>query len=289
MTTSAPPWTVRSLTERIELGPAGQAETTFTVTNNGPVDKRLVLDVVRSENAGRVVIDVPEPQQLVRHGGSVSFLVTVTAPQGTPPGECWLAARIYSADEAPEESSVLSDRVAFEIRPTPMPRRPNIWLWLIPVIVLVLVVLGVVLFLVLRDDEPAGPPPGPPVHKSGELVVTQDGPFDLDELAKAEIGEFSGLAPDADVQLFGAAIEPERFFQAANGIDMGRLPGPVPDTRQACLDLGLEPNFGLNLAEIHVGDVFCVRTSAGRLSVAEVKNKVSASKSSLTMQVTTYE
>jgi hypothetical protein len=289
MTTSAPPWTIRSLTERIELGPAGQAETTFTVTNNGPVDKRLVLDIVRSDNAGQAVIDVPKPQQLVPHGGSVSFLVTVTARPGTPPGECWLAARVYSADEAPEESSVLSDRVAFEIKPTTAPPKPKIWIWLIPVLVLVLVVLGVVVFLLLRDDEPPPPPPGPPIHKSGQLVVTQDGPFDLDELTKAEVGEFSGLAPDADVQLFGAAIEAERFFQAAQGIDMGRLPGPVPDTRQACLDLGVGPTFGLNLAEIHVGDVFCVRTSAGRLSVAEVKSKVSASKSSLTMQVTTYE
>lgn len=286
MTTSAPPWTIRSLTERIELGPTGQAETTFTVTNSGPVDKRLVLDIVRSDNAGQVIIDVPKPQQLVPHGGSVSFLVTVTARPVTPPGECWLAARVYSADEAPEESSVLSDRVAFEIKPATEPPRPKIWIWLIPVIVLVLAVLGVVLFLLLRDgDEPApAPPPGPPVHKSGELIITDDGPFDLDELAPVPRG-----APEAEVELFGAGIEAERFFQTAQGIDMGRLPGPAPDPRQACLDLGVGQAFGLNIAEINVGDVFCVHTSQGRLSVAEVRNKVSASNSSLTMRVTTFE
>ena len=288
MTTSAPPWTIRPLTERIELGPAGQAETTFTVTNNGPVDKRLVLDVVRSDNAGQVVIDVPKPQQLVPHGGSVSFLVTVTARPGTPPGECWLAARLYSADEAPEESSVLSDRVAFEIKPTTAPPKPKIWIWLIPVLVLVLVVLGVVVFLLLRDDEPPAPlpgPPGPPVHKSGQPIITDDGAFDLDELIAVGAG-----APEADVELFGGGTEAERFFQAYQGIEMMRVPGPVDDPRQACLKPGVGGQaFGLSIADINVGDVFCVRTGEGRLSVAEVENKVSANDPTLTLRVTTYE
>jgi hypothetical protein len=45
----------------------------------------------------------------------------------------------------------------------------------------------------------------------------------------------------------------------------------------------------VNIGDINVGDVFCVRTSERRLSVAEVKNKVSANNSSLTLQVTTFE
>ena len=290
MTTSAPPWTASASAERIELGPTGQADTTFTVTNNGPTDQRLVLGIVLSENAGQVTASVAEPQRLVPHGGSVSFLVNVTVPAGTPAGTCWLAARVYSADAAPEESSVLSDRVAFEIKPSvaPVPWWRK-WWWVFVVAALALITLVVVLILVLGGDDPPPPPPGPPVHKAGELVVTDDGPFDLDELVPAKVGEFSGLAPEADVQLFGAGIEAERFFQAATGVDMARLPGPAADTRQACLDQTLSPQFGLNIGDINVGDVFCVRTSERRLSVAEVKNKVSANNSSLTLQVTTFE
>lgn len=281
MTTSAPPWTISASAERIELGPTGEADTTFTVTNNGPVDQRLVLDVVRSDNAGQVTVTVAEPQRLVPHGGSVTFLVKVKVPPGMPPGSAWVAGRTYSAEGAPEETAVVSDRVAFEIKPSEAPRKRNIWIWLIPVIVLVLAVIAVVLFFVLSDDDPPPGPPGPPVHKAGELVVTDDGQFDLDELAASD-------RTAADVQLFGAAIEPERFFQATGNATMARI-GPTADPKAACETALLDSIFGLNIADIETGDIFCVRTSENRLSVAEVKAKVSDLQSSLTLQVTTFE
>jgi hypothetical protein len=37
------------------------------------------------------------------------------------------------------------------------------------------------------------------------------------------------------------------------------------------------------------GDIFCVRTDQGRLSVAEVTDKVSSDESTVTLNVTTYE
>src|SRR5262249_14959385 len=87
------------------------------------------------------------------------------------------------ADKPPEESPVLSDLMGFETKPSPAPPGPSVRRWLIPVIVLVLVVLGGVLVLLLPGDEPPpSPPPGPPVHRSGELTIYDDGPYDLDEL-----------------------------------------------------------------------------------------------------------
>ena len=155
-----------------------------------------------------------------------------------------------------------------------------------------LVVLGGVLVLLLPGDEPPpSPPPGPPIHRSGELTIYDDGPYDLDELNPVHRIELT-----EEVELVGASTEAERFFQAAEGVGMGRLPGPVEDTHRACLDLGLQPTFGLNsadfkvgIADIKVSDVFCVLTSEDRLSVLEVTNKVSDIDSSLTMRVTTYE
>lgn len=156
MTTPAPPWVIAATTDRVRLDPAGQAETTFTVNNNGPVDQRLVLDVVCSENAGQVRFDVAEPQRLVPHGGSVSFLVRVTARPGTPAGSHWLAGRVYSADGVPEETSVLSDRVAFEVKPiAPPPPWWRRWWWLILVAALLVIGLVVVLVVALGgEDEP---------------------------------------------------------------------------------------------------------------------------------------
>lgn len=283
MTTSAPPWTISTSAERIELDATGKAETTFTVTNSGPVDQRLVFGVVRSDNAGQVNVVVAEPQRTVPHGGSVTFLVNLTVPPGTPPATCWIAGRVYSAEGAPEETAVLSDRVSFEIKPTAAPAKRNIWIWLIPVIVLAVVVIGVVLFIVLRDDNP-DPPPGPPVHASGELLVLDEGVFDLDELRASQ-------RADADVQLFGASIEPERFFSPVNGIPMARLPVDSVDRRTAC-DTALQQQLligGVNLGDMDEGDIFCFRTTEGRLSVAQLTNKVSADESTLTFQVTTFE
>lgn len=71
------PWAIGAGAERVQLGPQRQGDATFTVTNNGPVDVRAVLDVLPSENADRAWFTVDEPQRLVSHGGSATFGVTV--------------------------------------------------------------------------------------------------------------------------------------------------------------------------------------------------------------------
>ena len=297
MTSSAPPWTIGASAERIELNPQGKAETTFTVTNNGPIDQRLVVDTVRSDNAAQIKIEVDEPQRLVTHGGTAMFLARVTVPAGTAAAVCWLAGRVYSADAAPEESSVLSGRVTFEIKPTAPPRKPNVWLWLIPAIVLALIVIGIVLFLVLRDDEPDSAD-GPPVHKAGTLLVDDDRPFDLDELEKVDFDETSGLTEGAEVMLSGAAQDADRFFgradlaicQATGSCATLALISPTSDPMPACQRaLQRAPITEVPWLNFERGDIFCVRTDQGRLSVAEVTDKVSSDESTVTLNVTTYE
>jgi hypothetical protein len=147
------PWTISAAAERVGLNPRRQGEVTFTVTNNGPVDTRAVCDAVPGENAQRSWFMVDEPQRLVPHGGSTTFLMRFAVPPDAPPGTHWVQGRVYSADSAPEETSVLSNRVSFEVAAAPKPASKP-WLWLIPVAVLVLAVLGVVLFLLLRDEDP---------------------------------------------------------------------------------------------------------------------------------------
>jgi hypothetical protein len=141
-------WQISPGAERVELKD-GQAEVVFTVTNPGPVDKRATVDVVGSEQAQSSWFKIAEPQQLIPHGGSKQFMATVKPDEKAPAGTHWLAGRVYSADAAPEEDSVTSDRVTFEIKPLAAKPKPKWWLWASIAAGLLAVVIGVVLFLVL--------------------------------------------------------------------------------------------------------------------------------------------
>jgi hypothetical protein len=284
------PWTISAAAERVQLDAMQQGETTFTVTNSGPVDARAVLDVVPGENANRAWFTVADPQRLVPYGGSVTFLAKIAVPPGTPAGAYWFAGRTYSADAAPEESSVLSNRVTFEVKPSaaPVPWWKK-WWWLIAVAALVVVVLVVVLFVVLSDDDPANPggqpPQAPPVtvHKSGELVINQTFTADLDEL----IVGANAAGPDNIDVFFQAQTETVRFVTPENGTQLAEI-GPVDDPVAACATASLSDQQ-IPIGGLATGDVICVRTTENRLSAATVEEPVGPSPGRLRLSVTTFE
>jgi PASTA domain len=162
-------WQISPGAERVELKD-GQAEVVFTVTNPGPVDKRATVDVVGSEQAQSSWFKIAEPQQLIPHGGSKQFMATVKPDEKAPAGTHWLAGRVYSADAAPEEDSVTSDRVTFEIKPPAAKPKPKWWLWASIAAGLLAIVIGVVLFLVL----PQGGPKVPDVTILDVTTMAQD-------------------------------------------------------------------------------------------------------------------
>lgn len=146
-------WQISTGTNRVELAD-GRGEVTFTVANPGPVDVRATVSIEGSEQTKQDWFNVAEPQRTVPHGGSVPFTAQLTVGANAPPGTHWLAARVYAADSTPEESSVLSDRVSFEVAaPKPKPK-PPVWLWLVIGGVLLAAVIGVVLFVVLSGGTP---------------------------------------------------------------------------------------------------------------------------------------
>jgi hypothetical protein len=172
-------WVVTTSTERIMLADGRRAEATFTVSNQGRVADRAVFDVVPGDGADRSWFSVEDPQRLVPVTGSVAYLVSVNPPADAPPGSYSMQGRVYSADSAPEESSVLSGRIVFDVgastAPTPKPRP---W-WLIAVVALVVLVVGVVTWLVFAggDDElpssgniGATPPPATTQAASAQAV-----------------------------------------------------------------------------------------------------------------------
>jgi hypothetical protein len=267
------PWAISAGAERVELDAAGRAETTFTVTNSGPVDQRLVLDVVPGDGADRAWFNVVEPQVLAPHGRSTTFVVKIAVPLGTPPGTHWMAGRAYSADVAPEESSVLSDRVAFEVKPSQAPPPWwKKWWWLIAVAALLLVVAAVVLFLVLGSDEP--PPPDPTTTPPTPNVVRQaqatslnlNSPVDLDTII------FNGPAADNDLQYLPLA-QNDGLITPLNGTQIAKI-GPTGEPAVECAKASLTSNQ-VQVSTWQIGEVLCVRTNAGRPSVIVLQQKLS--------------
>jgi hypothetical protein len=149
-------WVVTTATERIPLDAQKRGEATFTVTNpNGHTDV-AVFDVVPGDGADRAWFTVDEPQRLVRGNTSVAYLLKVAVGAGAPPGGYTLQGRVYSADSAPEETSVLSGRVKLDIEPEPVPVRQRFPWWMVAAAGLLAIVLGVVGWMALAPD---GAPP----------------------------------------------------------------------------------------------------------------------------------
>jgi hypothetical protein len=141
---------ITAAAERVKLDGQNRAEITFTVTNSGTEASRVVFETVPGDGADGAWFSVEEPQRRVEAGASASYLVRVAVPTGTAAGSYTLQGRAYPAETAPEESSRLSTRVAFDVAPSAKPAKP--W-WPYAVAAgLVLVVLAVVGWLVLRGD-----------------------------------------------------------------------------------------------------------------------------------------
>lgn len=168
-------WAVTAAADRVVLDDQRRGEITFTVTNPGERADRVVFDVVAEEGADPSWFTVDEPQRLLRGGASTAYVMKVALPADVPPGSYAVQGLVYSADAAPEESSVRSPRVVLEARADegPPPRRWP-WWWFVVAGVLVLV-LAVVVWLVLpdrgRDQEPAPDPTVSP--RFGEVVMPE--------------------------------------------------------------------------------------------------------------------
>lgn len=160
-------WAVVAAAAQFNLDARNTGELTFTVSNPGDAPDTVVFDIAPGDGSQRSWFTVPEPQRVVPGQGSVSFLVRLTAPPGTPPRRYDMTGFAYSANTAPEESSRSSGRVTYEVRATERPRHP--WPWIALAVMLVLLVGGVVTYLVARPVE-AEPAPATVTIEAESLV-----------------------------------------------------------------------------------------------------------------------
>lgn len=194
-------WVVTTAAERFTLNDARAGEITFTVTNPVRRADRVVFEIVPGEGADAAWFSVEEPQRLVRGGTSVSYLLKAAIPPEAPPGQYEVQARVYSADTAPEESSVLSSRVLLEVKAAPKPEKKKFPWWIVAVAGLVVLVLSLVIWLVTRP----GGPPEPPTQETGAIVTVPD-ITTLDAEKARDALEKAGLTPGVSYRYDPAKI-----------------------------------------------------------------------------------
>lgn len=221
-------WAITTAAERVPLDAKNHGEITFTVTNQGPAPDRAVLEAVPGDGADRTWFAVNEPQRFAPPGGSIAYLLATTVPPGTPAGTYWVQGRVYSADTAPEETSRLSNRVAFEVKPTVSPNKKRQW-WPYAVaaglVVVVLVVVGLFVFRPRGVPTPAAGVATPDVtnqpRAEAERILTENG------LTLGEVTEVVDPARDSGI-VIGQVPRPGEAVRKERTVDLTVVANPAP-------------------------------------------------------------
>jgi hypothetical protein len=197
-------WVVTTPSDRLELDESQQGQLTFTVTNPTTRIDRVAFDILPQEGADASWFTVDEPQRRVPAGGSVSYVMKAAIPQTAKPGTYSVQGRAYSADSAPEEDSVLSSRVAVEVKPKagPAPKKKFPW-WIVVVAALVVIVLVVVLVLVFTGGKKPAPAPSASAVATGPQVTMPD------------LANQSGQQATTNIEAFGLSVGTVRYVQDA--------------------------------------------------------------------------
>jgi hypothetical protein len=148
-----PSFTVTAAGQRVDLDAAGTAQAPFTVTNTGAQTLRARLLVKPSEPARAEWLSiVGESSRDFAPNASEQVVVQLDVPAATPPGS--YSFRLDAVSEAePDEDFTEGPSVAFEVAAPPQPKKKFPW-WILAVVgaVVLLIVIGVVVWLVTKDD-----------------------------------------------------------------------------------------------------------------------------------------
>jgi beta-lactam-binding protein with PASTA domain len=146
---------VTAASEKVKLDNSGAARAPFTVTNRSAQGLRgHLLTRPREPAKPEWVSVVGDPVRDFAANAAEQVVVQLDVPRGSPPGSYSFRLDAVSEDD-PDEDFTEGPSVAFEVTPPPQPKKPFPWWILIAVgAVVLLAIIGVVVWLLVRDEGP---------------------------------------------------------------------------------------------------------------------------------------
>jgi beta-lactam-binding protein with PASTA domain len=148
-----PSFTVTAAGQKVNLDPAGAAQASFTVTNTSPQAlKGRLLTRPRDPAKPEWFSVVGESVRSFGPNAAEQVVVQLNAPPGSPPGSYSFRLDAVSEDN-PDEDFTEGPSVAFEVAPPPTPQKKKFpwWILIVAGAVALLIVIGIVVWLLLRD------------------------------------------------------------------------------------------------------------------------------------------
>jgi PASTA domain len=150
-----PSFTVTAAGQKVALDDSGEGKASFTVTNSSPqaLQGRL-LARPREPAKPEWFSVVGESVRDFAPNGAEQAVVQLKVPPGSPPGSYSFRLDAVSEDD-PDEDFTEGPSVAFEVAAAPQPKKKFPW-WILAIVgaVVLLIVIGVVVWLLVRDTGP---------------------------------------------------------------------------------------------------------------------------------------
>jgi hypothetical protein len=109
-------WVVETPTRHLDVDFRGMGDLTFTVTNLGPAQRRVVLEIEPGPGADAAWFTTIDPDRMVSAGASVIYSVQVRVPGDVPAGGFDFTGRACSADHLdPADNWTSTDRITLRI------------------------------------------------------------------------------------------------------------------------------------------------------------------------------
>jgi len=256
---------VESPTPQTELDEKRRGEITFTVTNHGAAQDRVVFVVEPGDGAAKEWFTVTNPQQLVSANGSVSYQVQVRVPPDVAAGEYECIGRAYSADRSPEDNSATSNRIKFQVKGVAAAPKFKIepWMWIVAgaVVLVLLVVVGLLVFGGGDEVDPA------------EEVVLDNKTLTIPPNRFADLDSGTIVNAGGTIQ-FRVAGAPEPIIQPIGAVKMAERGVVANPNYRTCADADLRTVFIPIRVLLTPGTVLCVETPQQRMAVITVGQPV---------------
>ncbi|MEV0458701.1 PASTA domain-containing protein [Catellatospora methionotrophica] len=226
-------WVITTATPEVTLGQDRAAEVTFTITNQSRRTGRPGIDFHTGQDTDASWFSVEEYPR-PKPGATAPLVVKINVPQDAPAGRYEFQARLTpplalgaqrdaELSDAPEETSVLSRRVAVVVPAPPTPeKKPFPW-WIVVAAALAVLVIGVITWVVWPDGEQ------PPAAPQASASATPEASASAAPVELVAVPKLIGLPPnDAKAALAKAGFVAGTIQY---GWDNSRGPGAV--TRQS--------------------------------------------------------